>query len=47
VIDAEFGREEHSSIHAAVIERRLKPLDVRSDPEPDSTGGKTKRNMNL
>jgi hypothetical protein len=32
VIDAEFGREDHSSIPAAAIRRRLKSLDVRTDP---------------
>jgi hypothetical protein len=35
VIGAEFGRDDHVSIPATAIERRLKPLDVRTDPEPD------------
>jgi hypothetical protein len=43
VIDAEFGREDHGSIPAIAIGRRLKLLDVRTDPEPNSTvGGKKK-----
>jgi hypothetical protein len=43
VIDAEFGREDHGSIPAIAIGRGLKLLDVRTDPEPNSTvGGKKK-----
>ncbi|MCI45825.1 hypothetical protein A2U01_0067064, partial [Trifolium medium] len=32
VIDAELGREDHGSIPATAIGRRLEPLDVRTDP---------------
>jgi hypothetical protein len=35
VIDAELGREDHGSILATVIRRGLKPLDTKTDPEPD------------
>jgi hypothetical protein len=33
VIDAEFGRENHSLIPATAIGMRLKPFDVRTDPQ--------------
>jgi hypothetical protein len=39
VIDAEPGRKNHGSIPATMIRRGLKPLDARTDPEPDSIGG--------
>jgi hypothetical protein len=39
-----IGKENHGSIPAIVIERRLKPLDARTDPETDSTDGKKKKN---
>jgi hypothetical protein len=32
VIDTRLGREDQSSIPATAIERRLKPLDERTDP---------------
>ncbi|MCI23947.1 hypothetical protein A2U01_0045130, partial [Trifolium medium] len=32
VIGAELGREDHGSIPATAIGRRLKPLDARTDP---------------
>jgi hypothetical protein len=32
MIDAELGREDHSSIPATVIGRGLKLLDIRIDP---------------
>jgi hypothetical protein len=33
VIVAELGREDHNLIPATTIERELKPLDVRTDPQ--------------
>jgi hypothetical protein len=33
VIDAELDREDHGSILITTIKRRLKPLDVRTDPQ--------------
>jgi hypothetical protein len=35
MIKIELGTEDHCSIHAIVIGRRLKPLDVKLTPEPD------------
>jgi hypothetical protein len=35
VIDAEYGRENHSSIHHNCDRNGLKLLDVRTDPEPN------------
>jgi hypothetical protein len=32
VIDAELDREDHGSIFATAIGRRLKPLDIKIDP---------------
>jgi hypothetical protein len=32
VIDAELGMDDHDSIPATVIERVLKPLNVRTNP---------------
>jgi hypothetical protein len=43
MIDAEFGRDDHSSIPHNWDRRRLEPLDARMTPEPDSTGGKNKK----
>jgi hypothetical protein len=40
VIDVKFSREDHSSIP------RNSPLDVRTDPEPDSTNGGKKKTIN-
>jgi hypothetical protein len=39
VNDAELGREDHSSIPRNCDREGLKPLDARTDPELDSTGG--------
>jgi hypothetical protein len=33
VIDVKFGRDDHGSIPTTAIERRLKPFDVRTDPQ--------------
>jgi hypothetical protein len=33
VVDAEFGMEDHGSIPATVIGRRLLSLDTRTDPQ--------------
>jgi hypothetical protein len=33
MIDAKFGREDHGSIPATTIEKRLESLDVRTDPQ--------------
>jgi hypothetical protein len=35
VIDVEFGKEDHNSIHAVAIGMRLEPLESMIDPEPD------------
>ncbi|MCI61746.1 hypothetical protein A2U01_0083003, partial [Trifolium medium] len=35
VIDAELGREDHSSISRNCDREELKPLDGKTDPEPD------------
>jgi hypothetical protein len=32
VIDAEIGRDDHGSIPATAIERRLKQFDIKTDP---------------
>jgi hypothetical protein len=45
VIDAELGREDHGSIPATTIGRGLEPLDVRTDPKPDSTNGERKKKV--
>jgi hypothetical protein len=49
VIGVRFGRKSHSSIPAIMIERELKPLDVKTDPnqirqsnEADSHGANKK-----
>jgi hypothetical protein len=47
VNDAEFGREDHGSIPTTTIERGLKPLDTRTDPEQVSTGGEKKKEKTL
>jgi hypothetical protein len=31
MIDSKFGRKDHRSIPATAIERRLEPLDIRSN----------------
>jgi hypothetical protein len=43
VIDAEFGRKDHSSISHNCNKKGLKSLDVKTDPELDSTNGKNKK----
>jgi hypothetical protein len=43
VIDAEFGREDHNSILHNYDREGLEPLDARTDPKPDSIGGKNKK----
>ena len=35
MIDVGLGRENHSSIPATAIRRGLKPLDARTNPEPN------------
>jgi hypothetical protein len=45
VIDAEFGREDHNSILHNCDREGLEPLDARTDPKPDSIGGKNKKNF--
>jgi hypothetical protein len=47
MIDVEFGKKDHSSIPPTAIGRKLKPIDVRIDPKPDSTDGKSKNKIGL
>jgi hypothetical protein len=35
MIDIKFGREDYCSIPAPAVGRWLKPLDAKTDPEPD------------
>jgi hypothetical protein len=37
MIDSKFGRKDHRSIPATAIERRLEPLDIRSNQKKKST----------
>jgi hypothetical protein len=39
VIDADFGREDTVRFPTTAIGRDLKPFNVRTDPELDSTDG--------
>jgi hypothetical protein len=44
LIDAELGIGRTTvRFPAIVIGRRLEPLDVRTDPKPDSTGGENQK----
>jgi hypothetical protein len=43
MIDAKLGRKNHGLIPTTAIGRGLKPLDVRTNPEPDSTVGENKQ----
>jgi hypothetical protein len=44
VINAEFSREDHSSIPATAIERGWNHLMSELTLEPDSTGGENQKN---
>lgn len=39
---AEFDKNDHDSIPAATIGRKLKPLDIRNDPKPNNTDSNNK-----
>jgi hypothetical protein len=43
MIGAKLGRKNHGLIPATTIGRGLKSLDVRTNPEPDSTVGENKQ----
>jgi hypothetical protein len=47
VISAEFDRKDYSSIPATAIERGLKPLDTKTDPNEFQVLVKTKKKKEI
>jgi hypothetical protein len=43
VIEAKFSRDDHGSIAATAIRRRMKPLDVKTDPRTKFNRGKRQK----
>jgi hypothetical protein len=43
VIDAELGTEDHGSIPRNCGREGVKPLDARTNSEPDFSGGENKK----